>query len=132
VGSEEEESEKKSFSIRGINAQTDTGLCVHYICDTYDRVIPFRYGGSENANTRVSVYLYCVIIARLCVFPTTAKTLSLILVCPFPLYLYIITPIFIHVADGFMFFDTVNSRAHTARAYNIRGTYMCVFSSTKY
>jgi len=39
-----------------------------YICDTSvcaPCYYPFRYGGSENANTRVSVYLYCVIIVRL-------------------------------------------------------------------
>jgi len=103
------------------------------------RVIPFRYGGSEKANTRVSVYLYCVIIASLCVFPDNGKDVKSDPRAPFSLiyhlhmyiyiYIYYYTCIiFIHAADGFMFFRHGNLVcAHAARAQNIRENCVYIF-----
>lgn len=52
---------KKSFSIRGINAQTDTGLCVHYnICDTTVCECVFRFG-TVGPKTRTHEYPFTCI-----------------------------------------------------------------------
>lgn len=131
---------KKSFSIRGINAQTDTGLCVRNIyvirvcvCTVLLSVSVRRVRTREHTSIRLPVLTY----NRETVFPTTAKTLSLILACSRALflytYIYIIyyyTYIYSRRRRIHVFRHCKLARAHT-RAYVLYAGLTCVFSRHK-
>lgn len=133
VGSEEEESEKKSFSIRGINAQTDTGLCVHYmyvirpcerVCAPCYSVSVRRVRKCEHTSIRLPVLRYNRETERL---PDNGKDVKSDPRVPFssiPIYYY--TYIYSRRRRIHVFRHGKLARTYTRISYT-RDLYVCIF-----